>query len=154
MLHKCGVVRLSRSKCSRVSGTPASCAIAIKCRTVFEDPPRAISTRTAFSSALTVTISLGRTCCFTRPTTRWPLSYAIRCFALRTAIAVAHIGSDKPMASVRHAIVFAVYIPWQEPHVGQASASRISLSLSAMSPALNFPTASNVSVIRFSRRLL
>ena len=55
----CGVSRESRSNSFRGSGTLASWAMASRCRTELEDPPRAMSTRTAFSNAARVRIFRG-----------------------------------------------------------------------------------------------
>ena len=56
----CGVSPAIRLKSSNVKDTPASCAMAGKCKAVLEEPPNAISTATAFSKASFVNTSFGR----------------------------------------------------------------------------------------------
>ena len=55
-----------------------------------------------------------------------------------------------PRASVTQAMVFAVYIPWQDPTPGQAHISRAWISSSPMRPFLYLPIASKVSFTRES----
>ena len=54
-------------------------------------------------------------------------------------------GRAMPMASVRQFMELAVYMPEQEPQVGQASSSSLCSSLSSIEPAAWLPTASNIS---------
>ena len=56
-------------------------------------------------------------------------------------------GSARPSASVRQFIEFAVNMPEQEPHVGQAASSMRAMSSSLTSSA----TASAIALIRFTR---
>ena len=79
---------------------------------------------------------------FTSSTICIPLSNAILRFFEETAEADEQYGRLIPITSARHAIVFAVYIPWQAPAEGQDSSSRARSSSSEISPFLNLPTAS------------
>ncbi len=108
MWQMCGVASATVLKVSRSRGTPASRAMAIRWSTVFDDPPSAMSTRTAFFRLVSVTISRGRMPSRMRPTARSPLSRAMRSFAASTAGMAAHPGRERPSASVTHAMVFAV----------------------------------------------
>ena len=105
---------------ARVISTPASCAIASRCKTVFEEAPIAISVASAFSIFFFVIISLGQMFSFTSSTILSPVSFAIRRLAALTAGSVPEKGIASPIASVRQFIEFAVYIPEHEPQVGQA----------------------------------
>ena len=130
-------------KSSSVSFTPASCAIAGKCNAVFEDPPRAISTATAFSNASFVIMSFGLKSCFNTSIICIPAFLASLSLSENTAGTVPFPGSPIPSASVRQFIVFAVYIPEHEPQVGHAISSTIFSSFLVISPASYCPTASN-----------
>jgi len=66
------------------------------------------STRMAFTKESRETISRGFMPLFTSSTTRRPLSRAILDLAALVAWAVAQPVSDRPMASVMHAMVLAV----------------------------------------------
>ncbi|KAF5054367.1 hypothetical protein DSECCO2_388900 [anaerobic digester metagenome] len=147
----CGTASAIVLKVARSSGTPASVAIAIRWRTVLVDPPRAMSTRTAFRSDGRVTIWRGVTCSRTRSTTRSPVSRASRSLPASTAGVAAVPGSDIPSASVMQAIVFAVYRPWQEPQPGIAAHSSSQSSHSFIVPAATRPTPSKTSVSERSR---
>ena len=50
------------------------------------------------------------------------------------------------MASVMHAMVFAVYSPWQLPQPGIAQRSRSHNAASLIVPAATFPTPSKISI--------
>ena len=129
-------------KSSNVNFTPASCAIAGKCNAVFEEPPNAISTATAFSKASLVIISFGLKSFFNTSTICIPAFLASLILSENTAGTVPFPGSPIPNASVRQFIVFAVYIPEHDPHVGQAISSTIFSSFLVISPASYSPTAS------------
>ena len=116
---------------SMVSGYPDSRDIASRCSTLFVEPPRAISMRSALNTASLVMISRA-----VRPSRRrciifMPVSLARRLLAENTAGIVPFPGSAIPRASVMQFIVFAVYIPEQLPQVGQQAIS-ISASSSAV----------------------
>ena len=147
----CGTVSAISSKSESVSGTPASVAIASRWRTVFVEPPRAMSTRIAFFIASSVTICRGVIPSRTSPTARSPVSRASRSLPASTAGVAAVPGSDIPSASVMQAIVFAVYSPWQEPHPGIAAHSSSPSSASLMVPAATCPTASKTEIRERSR---
>ena len=142
-LHNCGVIFAISLKSSNVNFIPASCAIAGKCRAVFDDPPRAISIATAFSNASLVKISFGRTSAFNTSIICIPAFLASRILSENTAGTVPFPGSPSPSASVRQFIVFAVYIPAQDPQVGHAISSTELSSLLVINPASYCPTASN-----------
>ncbi len=86
----------------------ASLPMAGICRTVFVEPPMAISTLMAFSKAFLVKISRGLTSSLTSSTILLPESYA--CFFLSGSMAkvVAHFVNDMPSTSVTTAMVLAV----------------------------------------------
>ena len=115
-----GVVLLLLSMSSREMSTPASCAIARRWRTVFEEAPIAISVAGAFIIFFFVIISLAQMFCFTSSTILSPVSFASLRRAAFTAGSVPDFGIERPIASVRQFIEFAVYIPEHEPQVGQA----------------------------------
>ena len=95
------------------------------CSTVLEEQPMAISARRAFSKAWGVRISLGRISCSSRFITCSPVFLASRTRAAWTAGMVPLPGRAMPMASVRQFMELAVYMPEQEPQVGQASSSSL-----------------------------
>ena len=148
----CGVTRLSRSKSAIVMSTWASWAMAGMCSVVLVEPPSAMSMRMAFSSDCFVTILRAVTPSRTSATMRSPAACASRIFFDDPASADAVPVRLKPIASVRHAIVLAVYRPWQEPSPGQASISIFSASSSVILPAWQSPTASKVFRTRASLR--
>ena len=125
--------------------TPASCAIAVKCKTAFVDPPKAMSTRMAFKNAFKFMILRGVKFSLTTSTTLFPLSYAIIFFFEDTASEVPQNGSDMPKASDAHAIVFAVNIPEHAPAPGQAFKIKLSKSTLDIFFCLYAASASNVS---------
>ena len=129
-------------KSSRVIFIPASCAIAGKCNAVFDEPPSAISTAIAFSNASFVIISFGL-----RPASKTfiiciPAFFANLSLSENTAGTVPFPGSPIPSASVKQFIVFAVYIPEQDPHVGHAKSSTKFNSFFVILPCSYSPTYS------------
>ena len=130
-------------KSSKVNLIPASCAIAGKCNAVFEDPPNAMSTATAFSNASLVKISLGLKSAFKTSIICIPAFLASLALSENTAGTVPFPGSPIPSASVKQFIVFAVYIPAHDPHVGHAISSTEFNSFLLIFPVLYEPTASN-----------
>ena len=134
---------------------PPAFASARICKNEFVEPPIAKSQIIAFLRVSLSTISRGLTSFFTSSTICIPLSNAILRFLEETAAAVPHKGKLIPITSARQAIVFAVYMPWQEPAEGQdSSSSSNNLSLS-ITPLLNFPTASKepLIIVNFSQWL-
>ena len=89
----------------------ASCAMAVKCRTVLVEPPSAMSSRIAFSNAGFVNIFRGVMSFRTALTAACPLMNASLRFFAEAERPVPHPGMLMPSASVRHAMVFAVYNP-------------------------------------------
>ncbi len=122
---------------------PASWAIAGRCKTVLDDPPKAKSTVTAFSNDLREMIFEVVKFSSTIFTILSPDLTAILSFSESTAGVVPHLGREIPRASERHAIVLAVNIPAQEPQVGQAASSKPARSSSSRFPDFTPPTASN-----------
>ena len=76
--------------------------------------------------------------------TAYPASFARRIRAEYTAGIVPFPGSPIPIASVRQFMEFAVYIPEQEPQVGQTFSSKLASSSAVIFPESNSPTASNI----------
>lgn len=60
-LQMTGTRRESASMSFIVNSTPASCAMASRCRTVFDEPPIAMSIDMAFRNAFRVAIERGST---------------------------------------------------------------------------------------------
>ena len=141
-LQICGVFLAISLKSFNVKSTPASYAIAGKCNAVFEDPPNAISTATAFSNASFVIMSSGLKSAFKTSIICIPAFLASLALSENTAGTVPFPGSPIPSASVKQFIVFAVYIPEQEPQVGQAISSTEFNSFLVIFPVLYSPTAS------------
>ncbi len=148
---RCGVRREIRSKSSSASSTPASWAMASRCSTAFVEPPRAITTAIAFSNASRVMICRGRMSARSTSVSARPLSRAKTSRRASTAGGEAAPGSDIPRASAAAAMVLAVYIPAQDPVVGQAARSIPRSSSSEIVPFACAPTASNTSWIVMSR---
>ena len=142
MKQRCGVLSLKVLKVFSVSGMPASLAIAGRCSEVFVEPPKARSTRSAFSKASAVMMAEGRRSRFTSSMTCIPASLARRIRSAQTAGIVPFPGSPIPSASVRQFIELAVNIPAQEPTPGQAHPSASLSSSIVISPTLAFPTYS------------
>ena len=78
---------------------------------MLEEPPRARSTRMAFSKAARVRILRGVRFSWTRPTIFSPEAKAIRLFSEETQEAVPQRGRLIPKVSVRIAMVLAVNNP-------------------------------------------
>lgn len=113
-----------------VKSTSPSCAAARMCSTVFVDPPMAMSSAIAFSNASFVAIERGNADSSSEPYQRLHSSTTVRPAlenSSRRAACVASVeplpGNDKPSASVRQFIEFAVNMPEHEPQVGQAERS-------------------------------
>src|SRR5664280_208456 len=109
---------------------------------VFEEPPSARSTATAFSKALWVIILDCVILYFINSNICSPDSRASRIFFPATACVVAQYGRLIPIDSVIHAIVLAVNRPAQEPGPGQAHLSSSFISSSLILPDETAPTAS------------
>ena len=101
-----------------------------------------MSTATAFSKAFLVIISLGLKSAFKTSSICIPAFLASLNLSENTAGTVPFPGSPIPNASVKQFIVFAVYIPAQDPQVGQAKSSTVFNSFLVISPASYCPTAS------------
>ena len=122
---------------------PASWAMAVRCNTVFDEPPMPMSVVIAFSNASRVMMSRGQIFFLTRSMTTAPARFASRRRAPVWAAGLVPLpGSPMPRASVREFIVFAVKSPAQEPQLGQAWASRSAISSALILPAANLPAAS------------
>ena len=138
------------SKSSIVSGTRAACAIARRCRTAFVEPPVAITTAMAFSNAFRVRIWLGRIWRRMASVSARADSAVLSSFSDSPAVIVEEYGRLMPMASMAEDIVFAVYMPPQEPTPGQEWRSISRSSASPIRPALYSPTASKaLTTVRF-----
>ena len=87
---------------------------------VLVEQPSAMSTVSALWKAASVIISRGRTFFATSSMIFMPVSLASRSRAEYTAGMVPLPRRAMPMASVRQFMELAVYIPEQEPQVGQA----------------------------------
>ena len=146
-----GVRSLTVSKSSIVSGTPASRAIARRCRTALVEPPVAATQAMAFSNALRVRMSLGRTPLRNRSITNFPQRAPTSSLRESVAGMLAVPMGDRPMNSITVAMVLAVYWPPQAPAPGQATSSTCLSSASVMRPAMWAPTASNTSAMVTSR---
>ncbi len=78
MLQRCGTFRPITSKVESGKVTPASWAMAGKCRVVLVEPPNAMSTAMAFSNASLVRICEGLRSSLTSLTTCLPVALARR----------------------------------------------------------------------------
>ena len=116
--------------------------MAIKCKTVLVEHPRAISTAMAFANAFSVMIFRGVILFFRSIMIFIPACLARRVRAAMTAGIVPFPGRPIPMASVRQFMELAVNMPAQEPHVGHAVSSISASSASPILPDLKAPTAS------------
>ena len=134
--HRFGVFSLIGLAKSISKSIPISCAIAGMCSILFVEHPSAMSTVNAFKIASFVIISLGRIFFLTSSITCIPACFASCSLAEYTAGMVPFPFSPIPRASVRQFILFAVYIPEQEPQVGHAFSSN-----SHTSSSENFPAA-------------
>src|SRR5690606_35995424 len=133
----------TRSKSSIVHSTSAAWAIARKCSTALVEPPVAMITETAVSIDLRVMISRGFRSRLTASTSTRADSAAEPTVSSSGLAIVDEYGNAMPSASNDEDIVFAVYIPPQEPDDGHALRSIPSKSSCDMRPAVNSPTASN-----------
>ena len=115
MLATSGVLRASASNRSRVNGTPARRAIAIRCTTELVDPPSASAVVIALSTLPAVMKSRGFRSDHTMSTMRRPVSVAILPCRESAAGIDAAPGSVKPSASAADVIVDAVPIVMQCP---------------------------------------
>ncbi len=106
--------------------------------------PSAISTVNAFINAFSVIMSLGLISFSTSSMIFMPACFARRRRSEYTAGMVPFPFSPMPMASVRQFMELAVYIPEQEPQVGQVFSSNSQSSSWVMVPAVTLPTASNM----------
>ena len=104
-------------------GQPASRAMAVRCSTVFVEPPKAMSHSMALWTAAALTISRAQTPCSRSSITFMPACFARRMRSEYTAGIVPLPGSAMPSASHRQFIEFAVNIPEQLPQVGHAVSS-------------------------------
>ena len=125
-----------------VKSTSASWAIANKCNTALVEPPNAMTTVIAFSKACFVRMSLGLMPRFIKLLTASPAALESSNLILDTASWAELLGRLRPMASIAEAIVFAVYIPPQDPGPGIASDSIWVNSISVILPSECCPTAS------------
>ena len=97
--------------------------MASRCSTALVEPPSAFTTTIAFSKALRVRMSLGRIFRLSNSITAAPARRQSSFFALPIAVCAELPGRLMPSASIALAIVFAVYIPPQEPGPGIAQDS-------------------------------
>ena len=102
---------------------------------VLVEQPRAISTVSALWKAAGVMMSRGRIFFFTSSMICMPACLASRRRADHTAGMVPLPRRAMPMASVRQFMELAVYMPEQEPQVGQAFCSYSSTPASSSLPA-------------------
>ena len=124
-----------RVKSSMVSLTPAMWAMARRCSTALVEPPMAITTVMAFSNAFFVMMSCGRIPARARATAAAPARRQSSFFSSLMAIWEELFGRLMPSASMAEAIVFAVYMPPQEPGPGIEHASIVCRPLSSSLPA-------------------
>ena len=102
---------------------------------VLVEQPRAMSTVSALWKAAAVMISRGRMFFFTSSMICIPVSLASRSRAERGAGMVPLPLRAMPMASVRQFMELAVYMPEQEPQLGQAFSTYSSTPASSRVPA-------------------
>ncbi len=89
-------------------------------------------------------MSLGFTFFSTRSMMAMPACFASIILLLDTAGMVPFPGSPIPIASQRQFMLFAVYIPEQEPQPGHTFSSNARSPSSSIIPAFREPTASNI----------
>ena len=106
--------------------------------------PRAISTVRAFKTASFVIMSRGQIFWRYISITAMPACFASLILSEYTAGTVPFPLSPMPRASVKQFMELAVYIPEQEPQVGQVFSSNSLTSSSVIVPAAWAPTASNM----------
>ena len=132
-----------RVKSSRLSFTPAECAMASRCNTAFVLPASAMTVVIAFSKARRVMMSDGLMSNRTSLTTASPARRQSSRFARDTASCAELLGRLIPRASMAEAIVLAVYMPPQLPGPGMALHSISCSARSDTAPLAWPPTASN-----------
>lgn len=144
-LHRWGTLRDRESMLAMVKSTSPSWAAASRCRTVFVEPPIAMSRLMALLNAALVAMERGRTEASSSSYQRLARETTVRpavLKSLRRSEWVANReplpGRERPRASVRQFIELAVNMPEHDPQVGQALASMISTSESA---AVSSPAA-------------
>ena len=136
---KKGVRSLTAWKSSMLRSMPTECAMAIRCRTAFVEPPVMFTSIMAFSKASRVRMSDGRISSFKRVFMAPPAARHSSCFAFDSAGLEEEPGSVMPITSMAVAIVFAVYMPPQAPPPGQACRIISKRCSSFISPAINWP---------------
>ena len=104
----------------------------------------------AFSNASRQRMSEGLMPRSMRRATAVPAAWLSRRLWSLSAFCAEEFGSERPSASMAEAIVFAVYMPPQEPGPGMAVCSTSSSCASLMASAARAPTASNTEMM--SRR--
>ena len=139
-----GVFSLIPLAISRLISMPHSWAIAGRCSILLVEQPSAISTVRALRKASSVMMSRGRISFSTSFITAIPACFASLIRAEYTAGMVPLPFSPIPRTSVRQFMELAVYIPEQEPQVGQVLHSNSSSFSRVILPALNSPTASEM----------
>ena len=110
------------------------------------EPPKAITIAIAFSKASLVIISLGFKSRSIKLLTAFPASSESCSFTFEVASCAELFGKLMPIASIADAIVFAVYMPPQEPGPGIELDSMSNNSMSEISPSESFPTASKTDI--------
>ena len=139
------------SKSSRARGTSAAWAIARRCSTAFVEPPIAITTEIAFSSAFRVRIFRAvRPRRIASASTRAD-SAVLSAFSASSAAIVDEPVRLIPSASKAEDMVLAVYIPPQAPAPGMAFRSIASSSAWGSLPASYWPRASKTLTMLRSR---
>ena len=121
--QRLGVFSLISFAISKLNSTPHSLAIAGRCNILLVEHPKAISAVKAFFIDCFVIISRGQIFFFTSSIICIPACFASSILAEYTAGIVPLPLSPIPKTSVKQFIEFAVYIPEQEPHVGQVFSS-------------------------------
>ncbi len=119
---KCGVRALAASQSAIVMGHPAAFAMAVRCSTVFVEPPKAMSHSMALCTAAAFTMSRAHARS-TSSITFMPACFARRMRSEYTAGTVPLPGSAIPKASHKQFMEFAVNMPEQLPQVGHAVSS-------------------------------
>ena len=106
-----------------------------RCSMELVEQPSAISTVSAFKTASFVMISRGLIFCCKSAITAMPACFASLMRSEYTAGMVPLPARPMPRASVRQFMELAVYMPEQEPQVGQTLFSNSHTSSSVMAPA-------------------
>ena len=108
------------------------------------EQPKAISILNALIKAFSVIISRGLMSFSTNSIIFMPACLARRILSEYTAGIVPFPFNPIPRTSVRQFMEFAVYMPEQEPQVGQTFSSNSQSSSMDIVPAATLPTASNI----------